>query len=84
MRVNLDSVKTFFDPHPGLAGALIPIPATVRMVARKLNGKSMTLRKTVIKLQAVTDGKVSVKNGWIALKLKSGYLMHIFMVIRFK
>lgn len=83
--MNLDAVKTFFDPHPGFAGAAIPIPTAVRKTANKLNGKNMSLREAVVKLRAVTSGKVSVKDGWIALKLReSDDIRHVFRVIRFR
>lgn len=82
---NLDKVKTFFDPHPGFAGATIPLPRAVKEAADKLDGKSMSLRKAIVKLHAVTDGTVSIKNGWIALELrKSDGTRHMFRVIRFK
>ncbi|MDP3726576.1 MAG: hypothetical protein Q8R36_05270 [bacterium] len=85
MRRNLDTVKTFFDPHPGFAGAAIPIPSAVKKAANELNGESMSLHKAVAKLQAVTDGKVSVNDGWIALELReSDGARHIFRVIRFR
>lgn len=85
MSRNLDEVKTFFDPHPGFAGAAIPIPSAIKKAANQLNGKSMSLRKAVIKLQAVTGGKVSVNDGWIALELREpDDIRHMFRVIRFK
>ena len=82
---NLDKVKTFFDPHPGFAGAAIPIPSAVKKVANELNGKSTSLRKAVAKLQAVTDGKVSVEDGWIMLELREPHnTEQMFRVVRFK
>lgn len=85
MSRNLDAIKTFFDPHPGFVGATIPIPAAVRKVANDLNGKSVSLREAVAKIQAITSGKVSVRNGWIALELReSNGTRHMFRVIRFK
>lgn len=85
MSTNLDAIKTFFDPHPGFAGAIIPIPALVKKTANELNGKSVSLREAVTRLQAVTNGKISVKDGWIALELReSDDTKHMFRVIRFK
>ena len=37
----------FFDPHPGLLGAQVPIPEHVRIVAEHLDGKSMELDEAV-------------------------------------
>ncbi|OGF71645.1 hypothetical protein A3E06_00890 [Candidatus Giovannonibacteria bacterium RIFCSPHIGHO2_12_FULL_44_42] len=84
MAQKTNAIKTFFDPHPGFAGATIPIPDKVKKVARKLNGKSMTLHQAVVKIQAVTNGAVSIENGWIALKLSESNAKHIFRVIRFR
>ena len=87
MARNRNAVKTFFDPHPGLAGAMIPIPEAVRKVANNLNGKSMTLREAVARIQAVTKGTIRVveRYKFIYLELPgSGGIRHGFRVIRFK
>lgn len=85
MTIDLDSVKTFFDPHPGFAGAVIPIPAMVKNVADELNGQSVSLRKAVSKIKTVTRGTVSVEDGWIVLELhQPGGIIHGFRVICFK
>ena len=86
MSTDLDAVKTFYDPHPGLAGALIPIPASVKEVANELDGRRMSLRKAVAKIQAVTTGSVEVvkKHNFISLNLTDGDLGHQFRVIRFR
>lgn len=42
--VNLDEIREFFDPHPGVAGADERIPGPVQRVAFQLAGKSVTLR----------------------------------------
>lgn len=86
MSINLDDVKTFFDPHPGFAGATIPIPEAVKKVANGLNGKSMTLREAVTKILLVTEGTVAVNDdyGFITLELEDNGATHGFRVIRFK
>ena len=76
--------KTFFDPHPGFAGAAIPIPAAVKKVADELNNKSLPLSEAVAMIQATTKGKVSIRDGWIALVIyEPNGAMHMFRVIRF-
>jgi hypothetical protein len=87
MNKDLDTTKTFFDPHPGFAGAMIPIPEAVRMVANELDGKSITLREAVARIQAVTKGKVSIANNddFISLEItEANGTRHGFRVIRFK
>jgi len=84
---NLNAIKTFFDPHPGLAGAMIPIPEAVRKIANNLNGKSMPLRKAVTRIKAATKGTVRVVDRFefIYLELaESNGVRHGFRVIRFK
>ena len=84
-KLNLDEVKEFFDPHPGLAGATIPIPARVKKVADKLNGKKMSLRKALAAIRRVAKGKVSVYMDNIMLWLgKPGEVQYHFRVIRFR
>ena len=81
---NLDDLKKFFDPHPGFAGAAIPIPTAVKKVADKLNRKKLSLTEALVMLQKVTNGKVLVRDGWISLELReSDGTRHIFRVIRF-
>lgn len=79
-------MPTFFDPHPGFAGAAFPIPAEVKRVADELNGKRMSLRKAVKKIQAVTIGEVEVvsKDKYIGLTITDGSTAHFFRVIRYK
>ena len=79
-------MPTFFGPHPGLMGAVIPIPAEVKKVANELNGKRMSLQKAVKKIQAVTLGKVEVvpEYKYISLYLKSAGAFHFFRVIRYR
>jgi hypothetical protein len=85
MKSRLDVVRTFYDPHPGFGGAAILIPTMVKKVAEKLDGKSMTLREAVVKIQKVTKGKVRIRKNWISLELEeSDTRRHMFRVIRFK
>lgn len=87
MKVNLNSVKTFFDPHPGFSGAIIPIPTAVKEAANKLNNQRMSLRKAILKIKAVTNGTVtvSIENNLILLELRTpSGLIHMFRVVRFR
>ncbi len=82
--VDLNTIKTFFDPHPGFAGAIIPLPTAVKRIADGLRGKKISLREALAEIQSTTNGVVSIKNGWIALKLSdSSNRTHMFRVIRF-
>lgn len=86
MSRNLNAVKTFFDPHPGFGGAIIPIPEAIKRVADELSGKTMSLRNAVAKIRKATKGKVSIvqDHNFILLELTSSNGMcHAFRVIRF-
>lgn len=87
MKINLDEIKTFYDPHPGFGGAMIPMPSAVKKVADELNGKTMALREAIAKLQAVTEGTVMIKEGcaWISFEICTpDNCKHFWRVIRFK
>lgn len=88
MKINLDAVKTFFDPHPGFAGALEPISPAVKKVADELNGTTTSLNDAVAKIKAVTTGNVEICKDFILLETKGktqyGNAVHTFRVIRFK
>lgn len=78
-------IKTFFDPHPGFLGAAIMLPATVKIAADKLNGKTMSLYEAAAMIRAATEGIVSVERDHISLMLKvPDNVTHIFRVIRFR
>lgn len=59
-QVNLNSVVTFFDPHPGLLGCPVPIPDAVKQVADALNGQSLLLAEAVERIQRAAGGEVEV------------------------
>ncbi len=86
--VDLDEVKTFYDPHPGFAGAAIPIPWAVKKVADELDGQRLSLREAVARLRAVTPGQVEVVAdlNFIRLRLAGSgrYLYHFFRVIKYR
>lgn len=83
--VDLNEVKLFFNPHPGFAGAAIPIPSAVKAVADELDGQRMPLREAVNKIQAVTTGKVKAvpKYSYIGLDIADSSARHFFNVINY-
>ena len=86
--VDMDKPRTFFNPHPGRAGAAIPIPARVRKVAEDIDGKTISLKDAVKLLKAVGIGRVEVvpEHDYIALWLDGGEHLptHMFQVIRYR
>lgn len=57
----LGSVVEFFDPHPGIAGALSPVPTPVKEVINRLAGSRQVLRDAVNQIKGVTPGVVTVR-----------------------
>lgn len=86
--IDLDAVRTFYDPHPGFAGAAIPIPKEVKKVADDLNGKKLSVREALEKLRAATNGELRVVTmdiNFIILRIKThDGATHGFRVICFK
>ena len=86
--VNLEAIKTFYNPHPGFAGAAIPIPVQVKRVADKLNGKTLKLKEAIKKLQTATNGELGIvimDINFIMLNIRtSDGANHGFRVICFK
>lgn len=68
--------KRFYDPHPGLAGASIPIPEAVRLVANNLAEREFVeLNEAVQQIQnACPEGKVHVFEDMISLRV--GQIQH--------
>lgn len=95
MAIRNDTQVTLYDPHPGFAGAMIPIPAAVKRVADALDGQTLPLGEAVARIQAVTSGHVEavtdIAHQYISLWIGAGsspygqrWLGHSFRVIRFR
>lgn len=86
--IDLNAIKTFYDPHPGFAGAAIPIPSAVKNVADKLSGKTLPVRMALSRLKKVTKGELKIvimDISFIMLKIKTGdNIAHGFRVICFR
>jgi len=85
--VDMDKPRTFYGPHPGFAGASVPIPTLVKRVADELDGQTMPLSEAVARLKAVGIGTVEVvaKYDYIGLLIGSpGGYQHYFCVIKYR
>lgn len=83
---DLDELKLFYEPHPGLAGAIVPIPNPVKRVADELDGKTLSLRDAVAKIKAVTNGEVDIDSNYkdIGLTVRYGSTKHTWSVIKYR
>ena len=88
MAFDMNTLRIFYDPHPGFAGALVPMPDPVKKVANELDGQKLSLRVALKKLKAVTNGTLSLvamDNNFIMLKIKGNRgTIHYFRVISFR
>ena len=86
--LDLDSPRTFYNPHPGFAGAAIPIPVAIRRIAEDLDGQTLSLRKAIHRLEKAEIGEISVvaELNFIKLLLDGDkkYRCHIFRVICYR
>ncbi|MDO8496558.1 MAG: hypothetical protein Q7S43_03900 [bacterium] len=85
-RTDLKKLRTFYDPHPGFAGAFLPIPTAVRKVAEELNGKTMTLSEALAKIRSVTEGKVELveEYNYISLDITTYCCRNHYRVIKYR
>ncbi len=78
----------FYDAHPGIGGAIVPLPKEVKKVADEMSGKTTTLQEALGKIKSVTNGKVEtdMSHNFIRLEIRdlATDLVHGFRVIRFR
>lgn len=84
--VDLDTPRLFFDPHPGFAGAMIPIPPEIKRVADEMSGQTLPLREAIARLQQPRIGDIEIiaDHGYIGLRLRELGREHFFRVIRYR
>jgi hypothetical protein len=76
-----DKKIRLYDPHPGLAGAIVRLPKNMKSIVDELNGKSMTLNEVIGMLDPIAkhlDGKIGLHSDYIGFKFKSGPLIHSY------
>jgi hypothetical protein len=59
----------FFDPHPGMMGAAVPLPEKVRKLAASLDGKRETVRSVLARVKKASPKgfDVGARSGCIML-----------------
>jgi len=84
--LDLDETREFYDPHPGLAGAMIPLPKDVKKVADGMDGQLLSLREAIRKIQQVTKGSIELPEGYdfIGLRIGGEGLTHSWRVICYR
>jgi hypothetical protein len=82
---------TFYDPHPGIGGATIPLPFSVKVIADGLDGKTLELKLAISLIQAVSAGlplielrAVRMDINFIVLSIKDGNSQHGWRVMCFR
>lgn len=80
----------FYDPHPGLKGAMMRIPEPMRKIAKSLDNKVMTLNEAVKKISPIAEkfgGEIKVIYQWefILFELKEkDDTIHGYRLIRYE
>lgn len=77
---------TFYDPHPGIGGAAVPLPVIMRRLAAALDGQTLSLDAALACLRAVAPGKVEahLDRGWISFQVGDDIPRHMWRLIRFR
>lgn len=80
---------TFYDPHPGMLGALVPLPKPLRKAAQHLNGKKLTLEQALLELLPIVKevgGELSVvkEHQYISYQHDTGRVTHLYRLIRYR
>ncbi len=80
-----------YDPHPGFAGAAIPLPRLMKDAADKLNGQQMTLEEAVKQLTEPAEkigGTIEIVEKYKFIGFRLGDIerppYHFFRLIRYK
>ena len=73
-RHNLKQIVELYDPHPGFAGAAVPLPKSMKKIVDELNGRKMTLEDALENLSSVAEG-----GGTIHLVENLGYIGFLYM-----
>lgn len=84
----LEQRAYFYDPHPGLAGAIIPIPDAVKKEADALDGQTRRLRDVLLILKSAArasgGAEVTICENYIKMEQKVGDFTHSWRVIRYR
>src|SRR3990172_8535127 len=78
-----------FDPHPGVGGALMPLPQEVKEVADKLADQTMTLAEALSRLRGTnwvraTPSAVRARKGMILLDAELNGQIHHWRILRYR
>ena len=67
---------TFYDPHPGYKGAMIPLPKPMKEIADILDGQEMNLEEAVGAIESIANQfnesvvKVVEESNWISFQFE--------------
>lgn len=87
---NLKQKVELYDPHPGFAGAAVPLPKAMKDAADELNGQSLVLEDVLTNLSPVAEeigGTLEVveKYNFIGFRIKeSSGREHFYRLIMYR
>lgn len=83
-----DEPKHFYDPHPGVGGAAVPLPLPLKIAADGLSGKNVPVRQAIEIFQTVApyaEVRADERRGCIFLSIPFGNGgTHLWRIIRFR
>lgn len=79
----------FYDPHPGLGGALVPLPTNMRRLAQYFDGKQEYLEDAVKQIQEEAkrcggDARAVESHHYVEFAFRTGPQAHHFRLLRYR
>lgn len=80
-----------YDPHPGIGGAALPLPKSLKELVDSLDGQVLTLEETIDRITPIAEGlggrvEVHEKYQSISFQLRTGdnLPIHSYRLIRYR
>lgn len=89
IKINLKQKITFYDPHPGVGGPVVPLPASIKKIADELQGKTMTLEEALARITPPANelnGSVNINDEFecVSFSYKNDVGTHHWRLIRYR
>lgn len=85
------SKMQFYDPHPGIGGAIVSLPEHLRIVANYLDGKDLPLEESQQLIQEAIDdigchdcAKIEFFNDCVLVKITENGATHCWRLVRIR
>lgn len=74
----------FFDPHPGIGGATVPLPIEIKSIVDSFDGKEVELADLLLALRKITEAIcwASLEHRYISCRIVNQGYTHQWRLIR--